>query len=440
MSGLTMRSLIAALAASALVAISPLSATADTADDGLWYFTTFHVQDAHDAGFTGKGVTIAVIDGAINLEVPTLAGADIEVMDQPCYDRDGVALPTVTTDIDRALHGTNVVSYIVGNGKGYGSTAGIRGVAPDARVLFYTWGSSQSGPSGIACGDADGTEVIDTHISQAIDDAVARGADIISMSFALLGQSDLAYSVAKAQHAGVILVAGVGNQTLDITGPYPAGMNGVVAVQALQPNGKIASQSKVEDVPGVNPLTDVTAPGADLLLQGVGGDWEQQLLWFGTSLSTPIVSSYLAVAKQKFPQATANQLIQLLLVNTGTEDHELLYDESQAYGYGIASLTHMLASDPSVYPDVNPLIGLDRKINEPTADQIANPPATLDDYIKIEIDGGISTSPPNTEGADSTTALVIAAIVGGIVLFVVIVIVIVVVVVVSRRRPRAPRQ
>jgi len=73
-------------------------------------------------------------------------------------------------------------------------------------------------------------------------------------------------------------------------------------------------------------------------------------------LATPIVSGFLALVAQKYPDATGNQLLQTLIHNTGADDHKLVLDATGAIGYGFVSATRMLRVDPSQYSDENPLI------------------------------------------------------------------------------------
>src|SRR5699024_12723340 len=61
---------------------------------GLWHFDRLHLDEIHESGITGEGVTIAVIDDGINTEVPELVGANIEVKGRWCADYDsGEAQP-----------------------------------------------------------------------------------------------------------------------------------------------------------------------------------------------------------------------------------------------------------------------------------------------------------------------------------------------------------
>ena len=41
------------------------------------YFSYYHLDSARQKGYTGKGVTIALIDSPVDINAPELAGADI---------------------------------------------------------------------------------------------------------------------------------------------------------------------------------------------------------------------------------------------------------------------------------------------------------------------------------------------------------------------------
>ena len=98
----------------------------------------------------------------------------------------------------------------------------------------------------------------------------------------------------------------------------------------------------------------------------------------GTSVSAPIVAGFLALARQKWPEATSNQLLQLLIHTTVNPDGGW----NQYTGYGVASPATMMNTDPSQYPDVNPLADKGGG-SSPTPEEIAQyvdglvPPAEI---------------------------------------------------------------
>lgn len=398
--------LLAALLAGGVLAATPAIARADVTTEGLWYFDALHVQDAHDAGFTGEGVTIAVLDTPINLDLPTLRGADIELGQQPdCY-ADGSPVPVESTDIAEAVHGTNVVALLVGSGAGEGGSVSVKGVAPGATVLYYRVGRGTD----LACDDAQGVDGEGTGIGQAIHSAIDAGADIISISLGFGAGSGVREAVARGLGEGVLFVTALENQDGSLMFvQWSQFLNGGVSVQAIDSSASVQTHEVGmlgERVPNTDRDVDVAAPGVGILNQGTAEEgWAGQILGNGTSFATPIVAGFLAVTAQKYPDATSNQLIQSLIHNTGVDDHELTYDSAQLYGYGVVSLTHLLRVDPTMYPDVNPLLEPD---GEPNAEEIA---AALAEATPQP------TTPP-TEGTPSWLPVLIGIGVGGAVLVV----------------------
>lgn len=344
--------LVAALAVVAAIA-APTAASAAAVDRNWWY-EKYGVAEVQAEGWNGAGVKIAVIDAQLNDQLPAFTDASLTVAPALCND------PATSTEVNEdSVHGSTVTAILVGNGAGYGA---IRGMAPAADVTFYAVG-----------GDATICRLHDDRSAWAValDDAVAAGADIVTMSKVSSDASDEdIQSVARALASGVIFVAGTPNY--EGQGALPAAMNGVVSVNAFDTNGDLLVSSEL-GVPNVQPEVTVVAPGVDVALS----TWDREQYGAGSSFATPMVAGILAVAKQKYPDATANQLIQSLIHNTGTEDHPLERDTTGGYGYGPASLRHMLAVDPTQYPDENPL--MDKSFGEPTAAQVAQAasPATM---------------------------------------------------------------
>ena len=85
----------------------------------------------------------------------------------------------------------------------------------------------------------------------------------------------------------------------------------------------------------------------------------------GTSFSSPIVAGVLALARQKWPSATSNQLLQLLVKTGLNPDHTW----NQYTGYGGIDPGAILNTDPTTLPDVNPLADKGNG-SSPTADEV----------------------------------------------------------------------
>jgi len=416
---------LAALAALPLLAVPVLVAGPATADDvstGQWYLDAFHINDLHASGLTGDGVTIAIMDSPINMDVPALAGSNVEVREpSQCLDDAGAPLASTSADLDGILdasHGTDVASVLSGTGDGYDGQTGVVGVAPGAKVLYYAVSYDGATPE-------DGTQCpgpsIETALAADINDAIDAGADIISVSLAVNGTTELSAAIARAHREGVVVLGGVPNTRLGQIANWPGAANGVVAVQAIDASGQ--PQQDVEGGLGLTtafPWTTVSGPGVGILTQGVpGGAWTDQALRNGTSLATPAIAGFLALVLQKYPDATGNQLIQTLIRNTGVDDHDLVHDE--ALGYGIGSVTHMLENDPAQYPDENPLL-------------------TDDENLPSKADStgtGDPTGAPTDPGAAASDIPWVPIIVGGVIGLLVLIGLIIFIIMLATRRSRS---
>ena len=305
-----------------------LAATPTRADDrqitaaDQSYFSYYHLDAARAKGYTGKGVTIAIIDGKVDTSVPELAGANV-VDKSPC---------AINGSNESASHGTGIASLLVSQDYG---------IIPDATLLAYQSIDSTS-YAGKDCPMKAGA--LPTDLSSLVNQAINDGASIVNFSASSsMRRADLKWAIARAMSQGVIITASVGNSGADENENHLSRWSGVVGVSAIDDNGKFASYSSW---------------GQGVTTTAVGGPFTERNIsdgkigsTQGTSYSAPIVAGTLAQARAKWPNATANQLLQLL-VNTAV-GHENGWN--QYGGYGAANLGGMLNTDPSQYPDENPL-------------------------------------------------------------------------------------
>ena len=323
-----------ALAAGALT-LTPAPAHADDAVPSQEYFSYYPLNTVHQKGITGKGVTIAVIGGPVDTSNPALKGANITDKSR-C---------TIQDSPEGVRHSTDMAIILV---------SPISGVAPDATLYNYQAFTGSTTSNG-SC-DSNGGRL--NKVSALINQAVEDGAQFISVSQSVNeSTNELKWAITNAITKGVIIVAAAGNEALpdDITalGRY----SGVVGVSAINSDGTFASYSSWGD--GV-----VTAAfGGPYTTYDVNTG--EPVTVHGTSISTPLVAGMLALARQKWPDATANQILQLL-VHTGLNpDH----DWNEYTGYGAAALGSLVNQDPSQYPDENPIIQKNGG-SEPTAQDV----------------------------------------------------------------------
>ena len=308
------------LAAGAL-AVVPAPARAEDVITTQEYFSYYHLDQARAKGYTGKGVTIALIDGPIDTSAPELKGANIT-------DKSRCTVEEAPSGLN---HGTTLASILVSQNYG---------VAPDAMLYLYQ-ASDDNSLSGGTC--VVGNERLDSYallINQAIDD----GAQIISISMSAPDASDdVKWAIARAMSRGVIIVNSAGNTGADNNANQLSRWSGVVGVSAIKSDGSFADYSSWGN--GVT----TAAIGEPFTRR----DYEtgQNITTRGTSYAAPLAAGMLALARQKWPDATANQILQVLTHTGLNPNHEW----NKYTGYGAVNPSALVNTDPSQYPDENPL-------------------------------------------------------------------------------------
>ena len=286
------------------------------------YFSYYHLDSARQKGYTGKGVTIALIDSPVDINAPELAGADITDKSR-C---------TIEGSPEGVRHGTDMATILVSS---------YTGVAPDATLLSYQVTNSSSRSSGNCDLGGEKQNSWDKLINQAVED----GAQIISVSQGVSDQSDeLKWAIANALSHGVIIVASAGNKSTDENSAHLSQWSGVVGTSAINTDGTFASYSSW----GNGVVTAAVGGPINTVDPYTGAPTQNE----GTSASTALVAGMIALARQKWPDTTPNQILQLL-VHTGLNPN---HDWNPKTGYGAAALGSLVNEDPSQYPDENPIL------------------------------------------------------------------------------------
>ncbi|MER6102098.1 S8 family peptidase [Streptomyces sp. NPDC001832] len=246
---------------------------------------------AWKAGYTGKGVKIAVLDTGVDDTHPDLKGQVLEAKD----------FSASSDTKDRFGHGTHVASIAAGTGTQSGGK--FKGVAPDAKLI-----------SGKVLDDNGFGD--DSGILAGMEWAVAQGADVINLS---LGGADtpeidpLEAAVNKlSADNGVLFAIAAGNEGDDAgTVGSPGSADAALTVGAVDDNDKLADFSSRGPRIGDGAIKpDVTAPGVDITAaaapgsvidQEVGQNPPGYLTISGTSMATPHVAGAAALLKQQHP-------------------------------------------------------------------------------------------------------------------------------------------
>ena len=285
------------------------------------YFSYYHLDSARQKGYTGKGVTIALIDGPVDTNAPELKGANVT-------DKSSCTIEASPSDVQ---HATGMAAILV---------SPYFGVAPDATLHAYQTSTTSKSSVGTCLSGGEQLDTVGKLMNQAIED----GAQIISISQGVNSSDEVKWAVANAIEHGVIVVASAGNKATDENANHLGQYSGVVGVSAINADGTFASYSSW---------------GNGVVTSAVGGpfntvdpDTNQPVQVQGTSTSTALVAGMLALARQKWPDATPNQILQLL-VHTGLNPN---HDWNQYTGYGPIDGGALVNTDPSQYPDENPIL------------------------------------------------------------------------------------
>ncbi|MFJ6901087.1 S8 family peptidase [Streptomyces hokutonensis] len=241
------------------------------------------------AGYTGKGVKIAVLDTGVDADHPDLKTQVIEAKN----------FSTSADTKDRVGHGTHVASIAAGTGaKSHGK---YKGVAPDAKIL-----------SGKVLDDTGSGD--DSGILAGMEWAAGQGADIVNLS--LGGQDSPGIDPLEAEvnklsaEKGILFAIAAGNEGPESIGS-PGSADAAITVGAVDGNDKLADFSSTGPRLGDGAIKpDVTAPGVDitaaaapgsLIDQEVGENPPGYLTISGTSMATPHVAGAAALLKQEHP-------------------------------------------------------------------------------------------------------------------------------------------
>lgn len=209
---------------------------------------------------TGRGVTVGVVDTAVDQGHPDLGGVVVE-----SFDAIGGG------SSEPAGHGTAMAGAIAAHGR-------LTGAAPGARlVVARAFGD----PAG-----AKGSQGTSFHVVGGLDWVVAKGARVVSLSFAGPRDALLGRELEAARTRGVVVVAAAGNAGPQSPPLYPAAEPGVIAVTASDGDDHVfAGANRGRHIA-------VTAPGVDVLVAAPHGGYD---LSTGTSVAAAEVAGVVAL-------------------------------------------------------------------------------------------------------------------------------------------------
>jgi serine protease AprX len=321
-----------------------------------------------NAGYTGQGVDVALIDTGVS----SVAGLDApgKVVHGPDLSLESQA-PNLTR-LDTYGHGTFMAGLIAGRDAGLTApyaaapASAYRGMAPDARIVSLKVGSADGG--------VDVSQVI-AAIDWVVQHRSDNGLDIrvINLSYGTNSTQSadvdpLSYAVEQAWANGIVVVAAAGNSGYQVGGGAPgiadpaynpfviaAGASDSMGTAALADDTVAAFSASARCNHCKRP--DFVAPGAHL--QGLrvpnsyidatnplGALDDRYFRGSGTSEAAAITSGAVALVLQKYPNMTPDQVKAFFKANA----FALVGTSALAQGSGEVDLNAMLAAPlPSKY-------------------------------------------------------------------------------------------
>ncbi|GHB99176.1 peptidase [Streptomyces anthocyanicus] len=267
--------------------------TADMAESNAQIGT----PEAWEAGLTGKGVTVAVLDSGVDAGHPDLAG-------RIAQSRSFIPGEEVA---DRHGHGTHVTSTV--GGSGAASDGKEKGVAPGATLAVGKVLDDE--------GFGSESEII-AGMEWAARDV---DADIVSMSLGSTEPSDGTDPMAEAvntlsRETGALFVIAAGNTGAPSSIGSPGAADAALTVGAVDSADQAAWFTSAGPRYGDNALKpDLSAPGVGILaarsrLAEGSGDYTSM---DGTSMATPHIAGVAALLAEEHPDWSGARLKDALM-------------------------------------------------------------------------------------------------------------------------------
>ncbi|MGO8956567.1 MAG: S8 family serine peptidase [Streptosporangiaceae bacterium] len=303
-------SLIATGIAAVSIGLAALPASADQIRQSEYWLKTLHVTSAW-TGSKGSGVTVAVLSDGVSAKQPDLAGS---VTTAPAPAGAPIASGQYFGE-----QGTAIASLIAGHGHGPAGTAGIIGVAPQARILAVPVTLPADDPQ---LGQASVAAAIPAAIAAGIRYAVNHGTTVIDLPIdpgqpgttgtagaaaAAGGSAAERSAVAFALQHDVVLVAPAGDDGAASDAPnYPAAYHGVIAVGAFNEAFDRAVWSSHRS------YVTLTAAGAGVV--AASGSGYQTVN--STNAASAVVAGVAALIRARYPQLSVAQVRTALTSST----------------------------------------------------------------------------------------------------------------------------
>lgn len=289
--------------------------------------TVHNAISAYNAGASGTGIIVGVIDSGIARSNPEFSGR---------ISSASAAFNGTNNIQDEGGHGT-AVTTILAAARNNRETLGMAWGATILTLRTDTPGSCNS----VASANS-GCSHSTIAIAQALDHARVNGARVANISLGGgAAPQHLLDAVSRATLAGVIVVVAAGNGSLAAPDPFATSMadplvgHGLVIIAGS--NNADGSHSSFSNGAAGYEGFVLTALGDHVNSQDQTG---ARFLFSGTSFSAPQISGAIALMAQAFPNLTSAQIVQRLF-STATDAGATGADS--IFGQGILNLAAAFA-------------------------------------------------------------------------------------------------
>lgn len=293
-----------------------------------------HLDALHKAGFRGKGMVVAVLDGGFQYadHIPALKRIN------KVGERDFVFPPSHNIYREHS-HGMKVLSVMAVHEKGL-----FEGAAPEADYWLLRCEQTESEnrseedfwAAAAEFADSVGVDVINSSLGYSEYDEEEQNYEYRHLDGHTMMISRMASMLAQK---GIVLVCSAGNsgneQWKKIT--IPADADDVLTVGAVTSDGENTAFSSVGPTADGRVKPDVMAMGGYCSVINAEGEIAQQN---GTSFASPLVAGAVACLWQALPDKTACELIELI-----RRSGDRYQWPDNIYGYGIPDFGRILDNE-----------------------------------------------------------------------------------------------
>ena len=275
----------------------------------------------HAMGYTGKGVTVAILDSGIDVTHPDLAG---RIVDQQCFCVNGSTgcCPNGSASqsgsgaaVDDNGHGTNVAGIVASKG-----TVASIGVAPDVKLVGVKVLDRNNGFSGLSQVISGLEWVLDNHPEVRVINA-SLGTFTLYNGYCDQSSPAIGAVIDQLRANGTLLFVSSGNQASSTAMGSPACNQRTMSVGAVYDgnDGSITFPTVCTDgttmadqitcFTNSNVTLDLLGPGAVITSTGRGGGLSS---YIGTSQASPHCAGAAAILLEVQPKLTPDEIESLL--------------------------------------------------------------------------------------------------------------------------------